>query len=308
MKLYSLLTNRFHFNFIKAVLLLAFSTLYAAQSYAAENIELSKLIESLRFEKAIKTATIDINKYQLEKRIEALSSSGSSVTNEKKEQRIQVLNETAAVVEDLLSWKKIEQPIIEIFEKELSKEEIATLTKFTQTAAGQYYVNEFQFAAAPMAIALDKFIDKLVDQLFDEPDKPLPLVLAIDANEMLASRLLIKLSPKDAVATFEKKRAPFITMMTPSTKTNNKKEVEQNKKLMLDFNKAYSYEQINWRNAQVLSKQMNATHIAELITAVENPALRTALLKFSAASLKINELITKQVMSSTEFTTLLKKL
>jgi hypothetical protein len=279
-------------------------------SYAAENVALNTLIETLRYEKFIKSAITEVNTYQLEKRLIAISNQSASNTKEKQEQRLAVLNETAKVIDNLLSWDKVKEPILQVLEKELTKEEITKLTTFMQTTAGQYYVNEFQYAAAPMAIALDKFVDQLVDQFIDEPDKPLPIVSELDANEMLASRLLIKLGPKDAAAIFEKNRKPFITMMATSTKpkTNTKQDIGKHKKALEGFNKAYSYEQINWRHAQVLSKQMNPAHLSALLTAVENSELSTLLLKFITSNAKINEMITKQVMSNEEFIKLLSKL
>jgi hypothetical protein len=284
--------------------------LHALPIYAAENAELNKLVESLRYEKFVKNAVTEVNNYQLQKRIDAATAPNSSNTKEKQEQRVQVVSEIAKVIENLLTWEKIEQPTLQVLGKELSKEEITTISAFLQTTAGQHYVNEFQYAAAPMAIALDKFVDQLVDQFIDEPYEPLPIISALDANETLASRLLIKLGSKDAAVTFEKNRAPFIAMMATSTKpkTNSKEDIEKHKKAMLGLNKAYSFEQINWRYAQVLSKQMSTTHMAALLTAVENPKLNAALLKFNSANAKINEIIMKQVMNSEEFTKLLLKL
>lgn len=289
-----------------------FVLLHAFPSYAADNLELNALIETLKYESIIKSNITEINNYELEKRMNVLSAQVASnpITKEKEEKRIEILNETAKVIANLLSWKEIEVPVVQVLEKELSKDEMIKLTAFFKTTAGQYYVNEFQYAAAPMAITLDKFVDQLVDQFIDEPDKPLPVVSSIDANETLASRLLIKLDPKDAAATFDKKREPFISMMATSTKpkTNKKEDIERHKKALLAFNKAYSYEQINWRYAQVLSKKMDPAHIASLLTALENSETSSLLLKFNSANIKINELVTKQVMSHEEFTKLMKKL
>jgi hypothetical protein len=289
-----------------------FVSLHVFPSYAAESPEINALIETLKYENTIKSNIIEINNYELEKRMNVVSAQVASnpITKEKQEKRIEILNETAKVIANLLSWKEIEVPVVEVLEKELSKDEMTKLTAFFKTTAGQYYVNEFQYAAAPMAIALDKFVEQLVDRFIDEPDKPLPLVSSIDANETLASRLLIKLSLKDAAATFDKKREPFISMMATSTKpkTNKKEDIERHKKALLAFNKAYSYEQINWRHAQALSKKMDPAHIAVLLTALENSETSSLLLKFNSANIKINELVTKQVMNHEEFIKLLKKL
>lgn len=302
--------------FLKKVILATkvaflFVLLHAFPSYAAENFELNVMIETLKYENIIKSNITEINNYELEKRMNAVLAQTVTgrITKEQQEKRTEILSNTAKVIANLLSWKEIELPVTQVLEKELSKEEIIKLTAFFKTTAGQYYVNEFQYTAAPMAIALDKFVDQLVDQFIDEPDKPLPLVSSIDANETLASRLLIKLGPKDAAATFDKKREPFISMMATSTKpkTNKKENIERHKKALLAFNKAYSYEQINWRYAQVLSKKMDTAHIAALLTALENSKTSSLLLKFNSANIKINEWVTKQVMSHEEFTKLLLK-
>jgi hypothetical protein len=283
---------------------------HIAPSYADQTTEAKALIHALQYEKIITSQITEVNNYQLQKRIDALAARSASITKEKQEQRVETLNEAAKIIVKLLNWKEIEQPIVQVFEKELSKEEMTKLSAFFQTAAGQYYVNEFQSASAPLAITFDKFVDQLVDQFIDEPNKPLNVVSALDANETQASRLLIKLGTKDATAAIEKSREQLISMMTEATKpkSNKKSDLEQHKKAILGLKKAYSYEQINWRYAQVLSKQMKPEQITALLNAIDNPEIITLIQKFSTTSIKINALITTKIMSNEEFNKLLMKL
>lgn len=129
------------------------------------------------------------------------------------------------------------------FADELSTEEVGRLDAFFKTPDGRYYVEEFQYVAAPVSIAMDAFVDTLVDEVMDAPDKPLDVIKSLDANEAVASRLVAKLMTQGDRDNFAASRDQFIVRIGKMTqpKATDKKAVALHKKKMTELGQAYLF-------------------------------------------------------------------
>ncbi len=273
---------------------------HGVSGFAATLDEVNGLLATMQVEKVLKTAISQVNNYQLQKRLKSLPSGTT-------EQKTESLKEFSALVEKHLDWKVIGPSVAQGFADELTTEEAGKLDAFFKSPAGRHYVEEYQYAAAPIAIALDAFVDTLVDDVMDTPDKPLELIKSIDANEAVASRLVAKMMSKTDQDNFAAAREQLLARMSEFTKpkATDQKAMSQHKKKMVELGKVYSLEQINWRTARVVNQKMAPDHVKQLLVAIDDANVAGVLQKLNSASRKVNDTISARMMGSSEFRSLM---
>ncbi len=269
---------------------------HAMFAYAAKPEEVAGLLTTMQAEKVVTTSITEINNYQLQKRLNAAPGGANA-------QRTEQLKEFSTLVGKQLEWKAIGTQVAQSFADELTTEDVAKLNAFFQTPAGRHYVDGYQYIAAPVAIALDAFVDTLIDDVMDTPDKPLDRIKSIDANEMVASRLVAKMRSKTEQDAFAKGREQMLVKIEQFTKpeVKDKKAAAQHKKRMTEFGETYSLQQITWRTARVVNQKMAPEQVKQLLSALDDASVVAALQKLNSASGKVSAVLTERMMSSPEF-------
>lgn len=278
--------------FLKAATLA--SLLLCSVAHAATVGEVQQLFTTMQIDRVLKTAIPEVNRHQLQKRLNAMSAADANG------QPAALLKEFSALIEKQLDWNVVGPVVTQGFADELSSEEVARLDRFFKTEAGRYYVEEYQYIIAPVAIAMDNFVDALVDNVTESPDKPLDVIRSIDANEAVASRLVARLMSKADVDGFATRREQFLASMSEMTqpKARDKKAVALHKKRMAELEQAFSLEQINWRTAQVINQKMPPDHVKQLLAAFDDAGTLASIQKLENASKKANGLVSQQVMNN----------
>ncbi len=280
------------------------SLLFWSVAHAATVVEVQQLFTTMQIDRVLKTAITEVNSHQLQKRLNAMSAVDASG------QRAVLLKDFSALIEKQLDWNVVGPAAAQGFADELSSEEVAQLDRFFKTEAGRYYVEEYQYIAAPVAIAIDDFIDALVDDVMDAPDKPLDVIRSIDANEAVASRLVTRLMSKADVDGFATQRMQFLANASKMTqpKATNKTAVALQKKRMAELGQAFSMEQLNWRTARVISQKIPPAHVKQLLAAFDDTGTLANIRKLENASKKANGLISQQIMNNPAVVELFKRM
>jgi hypothetical protein len=275
--------------------------LHWTNAHAALPEEVNTLLTTMQAEKVVTSAITEINHYQLQKRLNARPDAPAQAAEML--QRTEQLKAFSALIEKQLGWKAIGPKVVQSYADELTTEQVIKLDAFFKTEAGRYYIESYQYAAAPVAISLDTFVDTLVDDVMDTPDKPLEKLKSIDANEAIASRLVARMRSKAEQEKFAAARVQFLAQINQLTKPDvtDKKAVSQQKKRMIELEQVYSLEQIDWRTARIINQKMAPDQMKQLLVSLDDDSLLSALQALSNASGKVNAILTEQIMSSPEF-------
>ena len=287
-------------RFVKAATLACL--LLWSGAHAATMDEVNGLLATMQVDKVLKTAIPEVNSYQLQKRLNAMPG-GSPSQAGGTDTRAALLKEFSALLEKQLDWNVVGPHVARSFADELSTEEVGKLDAFFKTPVGRYYVEEYQYVVAPVSIAMDAFVDTLVDDVMDAPDRPLDVIKSLDANEAVASRLVAKLMTQGDRDNFAASRDQFIARIGKMTqpKATDKKAVALHKKKMTELGQAYSLEQINWRTARVINQKMAPDHVKQLLAAFDDAAVVAVIQRLENASQKVNGIVTQQMMGNPEF-------
>lgn len=275
--------------------------------HAATEAETRALLGTLQLEKVLREALREVNSYQLEKRLKAMQPPGpqSETLSEKQAARLKAF---ALTLERVLAWPKVEPLVVESVSKGLSSEEVAALGTFLSTPAGRIYIEDYQYMPAPVANAVDAFVDKLVDQALDEPNRSLVLVGPLTAQEKAVAQVLQKLqSPQDRSG-FEVRRERFLAEMGKLVKSQYTGEdaQAQRERRMQELGRAYSLEQMNWRAAQVVSARMAPERVKTLSAALDDAATATLLQKLGEASQGAGGAISQHLQKDPAFVDMLR--
>jgi hypothetical protein len=229
----------------------------------------------MKVEQLARAQVLEINAYQLSKR--QGSDEGARAVGRR---------ELAALIEKHLTWTTLEPGYLKQYSSSLSSTEARRLDAFFQTDAGRHYVDGFLTAAASIAIALDQFVDTMVDRVVDEPDLPLERVEKLTPDEATAAELLHQFRSPETRAAFAEQRKALLTAMATLTrpKTKSQQALDLQAKRLEEIGIAFSEEQIVWRSARVLSHKLPATHVKEMLAAMSDSELVTALQNLNATS------------------------
>lgn len=261
---------------------------------SAESPEISALIQALNSEHTFTKAITDVNSHQLKKR---LSIDSDSVTDNEK------LIKFSRHIKSILDWKEIRPLLVEQYTNELNEEELRKLIAFFNTKEGQYYVNDFQYAAISIALTLDDYSDTIVDDFFDEDEKKLDVIKIEDKKTKRAKKLLQKITSPDTKAEFNSNRTSFIDVMIeaantlPDLKENDALKSEKIKRL----NKSFTFEQMQIRSATVLAQKMHENHINDLLKAISKDDIYKVLQKLGSANQKASQNYSVKLTGSADF-------
>lgn len=285
-----------------AKLLVASIALFASALCAAEKPEATELIKTLKTEQLVKTALVETNKYQMEKRL--VASEG------KKDKELEAkLNNFAQKLEELLDWNEIKPLVVESIESEFSPEETQRLTQFLKTDSGQIYVNDYQSASIPMSFALDGYIDTIVDQAFDDGKITLEKIKEGNDSELTTAKNLIDaLTVPEHKAALEDKReqmAGYIKKFQGELKGDDKNKAES---AINSFNELFNYEQILLQQAQVLKQEMSNDDIKNLLSSIESDDHKALLQRLAKANNEATQTYSMSLMGSKDLSDLMMEL
>ncbi len=291
--------------------------------HAATEAETRALLGTLQLDRVLRGAITEVNTYQLGKRLKAMQPAGQKPTEQAQAMRAARLKAFALTLERVLAWPAVEPVVVESVSKGLSSEEVAQLNAFLGTPAGRIYIEDFQYMPAPVANAVDAYVDGLVDQLIDEPLKPLSVVGKLTEPEQEAAKLLQKLQSPAERADIESRRERFLKAMEAPMRKEAERFVTNVVSKMKDppadmavepmmrqrmeaLGQVYSVEQMNWRAARVVSARMAPERVKTLSMALDDAATAKLLQKLGEVSQGAGAAISQHLQKDPSFVEMLK--
>lgn len=282
--------------------LFAFIAIFASALCAAEKPETAELIKTLKTEQLVKTAVVETNKYQMEKRLVASNGEKDKELEEK-------LNNFSKKMEKLLDWNEINTLVVKSIESEFSPEETQRLTQFLKTDSGQIYVNEYQAASIPMSFALDGFVDTIVDQAFDDGKITLEKIEEGNDSELTtAKNLIAALTVPEQEAALKDKREQMVGYIEKFQGESEGGDKNQAESVIKSFNALFNYDQILLQQAQVLKQEMSRDDIKNLLSSIESDDHQALLQRLAKANNEATQKYSMSLMGSKDLSDLIMEL